>query len=206
MILQKEVIKKNQDKNLSREKFEEYTDIIIEETKRLNHLSTNMLKLSKLDSQVIQNKKTCFSLDEQLRRTFLILEEHWSIKNIELDINLEKVSFEGDEELVQQIWINLIGNAIKFSYDYGTIYVALKETTNSVVVEIRDEGVGISEESKARIFEKFYQGDSSRSEAGNGLGLAIVKRIIEICEGRIYFESSVGKGTCFRVTLPNTTL
>lgn len=194
-----EIIK---DKNLSREKFDEYTDIIIEEAKRLNNLSTNILRLSKLENQVIQNKKTSFSLDEQLRRTILLFEEQWSKKKLELEINLEKVICEGYEELVQQLWINLIGNAIKFSYENGSISISLKKNSDGVVVKIKDEGVGISQESESRIFEKFFQADVSRSEEGNGLGLAIVKRIIEICNGTISFVSKEGAGTCFTVKLP----
>lgn len=194
-----EIIK---DKNLPPEKFEEYTDIIIEETKRLTNLSSNILKLSKLDNQVIQSKKVKFSLDEQIRKTLLILEEQWSKKNLELEINLEKIDYKGDEELTQQIWVNLIGNAIKFSNDYGSLYITLRKNFSYIIVEIEDEGVGISEESKSRVFERFYQGDGSRSGEGNGLGLAIVNRIIEISAGRIYFESEVGKGTCFTVELP----
>ncbi len=194
-----EIIK---DKELSREKFEEYTDIIIEEAKRLNNLSSNMLKLSRLDHQVIQNKGIRFSLDEQIRRTILLLEDKWSNKNLELEINLEKVIYECDEELAEQIWINLIGNAIKFSYYSKVIYVSLKQNEKNVVFEIKDEGIGISEESKAHIFEKFYQEDISRSEVGNGLGLAIVKRIIEIFNGNILVKSTVGEGTNFIVTLP----
>lgn len=193
-----EIIK---DKNLPPGKFEEYVDIIIEETKRLNNLSSNMMRLSRLDNQVIQNNRRLFSLDEQLRKTVLLLEEYWSKKNLELDIDLEEVSFDGDEELVQQVWLNIIGNAIKFSYDNGTIYLSLKENPKTIVVEIRDEGIGISEESKERIFERFYQGDSSRSKAGSGLGLAIVKKIIEICGGSIAFESKLGEGTRFIVRL-----
>jgi signal transduction histidine kinase len=190
------------DKTLPQERFNEYIDIIIDETKRLNNLSSNILRLSKLDNQLIQNKKTSFSLDEQLRRTILLFEEQWSKKNLELDINLEKVNYEGDEELVQQLWINLIGNAVKFSFDYGTVNVSLKQTDLAVVVEVKNEGIGISEESIPRIFEKFYQGDPSRSGEGNGLGLAIVKRIIEICNGTISCESKEELGTCFTVTLP----
>ena len=190
------------DKNLPEEKFNEYTDIIIEETKRLNNLSSNILRLSKLDNQLIQNRKTEFSLDEQLRRTILLFQEQWSKKNIELEINLEKANYVGDEELVQQLWINLIGNAIKFSYDYGTIYITLKQNDLVIAVEIKDEGIGISEESQNRIFEKFYQGDPSRSKMGNGLGLAIVKRIIEICNGIISFEKKEGAVARFTITLP----
>ncbi|MPN28184.1 Alkaline phosphatase synthesis sensor protein PhoR [bioreactor metagenome] len=194
-----EIIKDNK---LPPEKFNEYTDIIIEETKRLSNLSSNILRMSKLDNQFIQSRPTKFSLDEQLRKTILLFEEQWSSKNLDLDINLEKVSYEGDEELVQQIWINLIGNAIKFSYDNGSIHVSLKQKKQDLVVKIKDEGIGISEESKPRIFEKFYQGDASRSKSGNGLGLPIVKRIVEICNGTISFESKEGLGTCFTVTLP----
>ncbi|MFE8697717.1 ATP-binding protein [Cytobacillus sp. FJAT-53684] len=194
-----EIIK---DKNLSREKFDEYTDIIIEEAKRLNNLSTNILRLSKLDNQVIQNKKVNFSLDEQLRRTILLFEEQWSKKQLELEINLEKVDYESYEELVQQLWINLIGNAIKFSHENGMISISLKKNGDAIVVQIKDEGIGISKENQPRIFEKFFQGDVSRSEEGNGLGLAIVKRIIEICNGSISFTSKEGEGTCFTITLP----
>lgn len=194
-----EIIK---DKNLSPEKFEEYTDIIIEETKRLSNLSSNILKLSRLDNQVIQTRKVKFSLDEQIRKTLLILEEQWSKKNLELEINLEKIDYEGDEELIQQIWVNLIGNAIKFSNDYSSLKVTLRKKLNYITAEIEDEGIGISEESKSRIFERFYQGDSSRADDGNGLGLAIVNKIIEISGGKIYFESEVGKGTRFTIELP----
>jgi len=194
-----EIIKDN---NLSREKFNEYTNIIIEETKRLNKLSSNILKLSKLENQLIHNKINSFSLDEQIRKTILLFEEQWSKKNLVLEINLDKVNFEGDEELVQQLWINLIANAVKFSYDHGTIDISLKQNDKSIIAEIRDEGIGIAEESKPRIFDKFYQGDAARSEKGNGLGLAIVKRIIEICSGSISFKSEEGAGTCFTVTLP----
>lgn len=194
-----EIIK---DKNLSSDKFEEYTDIIIEETKRLNNLCSNILRLSRLDNQIIPNKTTYFSLDEQIRKTILLLEEQWSKKDLELKIRLDKVNYDGDEELVQQIWFNLIGNAIKFSNNHGIIQVTLKENPKYIIVEIRDNGIGISDQSKSRIFEKFYQGDTSRSESGNGLGLGIVKKIIEICNGTIFFESEVEKGTYFTIKLP----
>ncbi|MEN6328187.1 MAG: HAMP domain-containing sensor histidine kinase [Syntrophomonas sp.] len=194
-----EIIKDN---HLSPEKFNEYTDIIIEEAKRLNKLSSNILKLSKLENQLIHNKKARFSLDEQVRRTILLFEEQWSKKNLILEINLDKVDFEGDEELIQQLWMNLIANAVKFSYDNGTVDISLQQNDYSIIVVIRDEGIGIAEGSKPRIFEKFYQGDTAHSGRGNGLGLAIVKRIIEICNGSISFESEEGAGTCFTVTLP----
>ena len=124
------------------------------------------MRLSKLDNQIIQNNKSKFYLDEQIRKTILLLEDSWSKKNIELDINLQKINYEGYEELIGQIWINLISNAVKFSYEYGAIHINLKEENKFIVIEIQDEGIGISEESKERIYEKFYQGDTSRSEEG----------------------------------------
>lgn len=189
-------------KDLPEEKRDAYIDIIIEETERLSNLSSNMLRISRLDNQSIPNKITEFSLDEQIRKIILLLEDKWDKKNLELDINLEKVMFKGDEDLIEQIWINIIENAIKFSKDGGKISVELKNLEEDVVVKISDTGIGISAESQKRIFEKFYQGEISRSKVGNGLGLAIVKKIIEICKGGIEIESCIGEGTTFIVRLP----
>ncbi|MBB6625443.1 HAMP domain-containing sensor histidine kinase [Clostridium gasigenes] len=189
-------------KDLPEEKRDAYIDIIIEETERLSNLSSNMLRISRLDNQSIPNKITEFSLDEKIRKVILLLEDRWDKKNLELDINLESVMFKGDEDLIEQVWINLIENAIKFSEDGGKISVELKNLEEDVVVKVSDTGIGISEESKERVFERFYQGETSHSKVGNGLGLAIVKRIIEICRGEIEIESCVGKGTIFIIRLP----
>lgn len=190
------------DKNLPEGKRDTYIDIIIEETERLSHLSSNMLKISRLDNQSIPNKIVEFSLDEQIRKIILLLENKWSEKNLELDINLEKIGFKGDEELIQQIWINLIENAIKFSKEKGMLSIGLKNFRDDIVVEVTDTGIGISEQNRKRVFERFYQGESSHSKEGNGLGLTIVKRIVEICNGKIEIESILGKGTKFIITLP----
>ncbi|MBB6714860.1 HAMP domain-containing sensor histidine kinase [Clostridium gasigenes] len=189
-------------KDLPEEKRDAYIDIIIEETERLSNLSSNMLRISRLDNQSIPNKITEFSLDEKIRKVILLLEDRWDKKNLELDINLESVMFKGDEDLIEQVWINLIENAIKFSEDGGKISVELKNLEEDVVVKVSDTGIGISEESKERVFERFYQGETSHSKVGNGLGLAIVKRIIEICRGEIEIESCVGQGTIFIIRLP----
>lgn len=190
-------------KEISSEKRDEYIHIIIEETERLSHLTSNMLRISRLDNQTISNKEDEFSLDEQIRKTILLLENKFNNKKLNLDINLDKVNFKGNEELIQQVWVNLIDNAIKFSNAYGTLTVNLKKDYNKIKVEISDTGIGMNEESKNRLFEKFYQGDRSHSKEGNGLGLAIVKRIIEICNGDIKVNSELGKGTTFVVMLPS---
>ncbi|MCB8816162.1 HAMP domain-containing sensor histidine kinase [Desulfosporosinus shakirovi] len=191
-----------QDKELSEENFQAYTNIIIDETKRLSHLSSNMLRLSKLDHQFIPESTKQFSLDEQIRRTIVLLEEKWSKKNLELDIDLEKIVYTGDEALIQQIWLNLIENAIKFSAESGTVFIQARKISNKVIAEIKDQGIGISKIDQGRIFEKFFQADESHSKEGSGLGLAIVKKIVEIYDGEIDFTSEIGQGTTFVVKLP----
>ncbi|MEH7131119.1 HAMP domain-containing sensor histidine kinase [Neobacillus drentensis] len=191
-----------QNKNLSDEEFRTYTNIIIEETKRLSHLSSNMMRLSKLDNQRIPESVKIFSLDEQIRKTLVLLEEKWTSKNLTLEIDLDQISYTGDEALIQHIWLNLIENAIKFSKEEGQIFINAKKFTNHIYVEIKDEGIGISNQDQARIFEKFFQADLSHSKEGSGLGLAIVKKIVEICRGEIQFVSGLGRGTTFKVHLP----
>lgn len=189
-------------KDLTKEEFDEYTDVIISESGRLAKLSSNLLRLSRLENQAIPEQETEFSLDEQIRKTILLLENDWSKKNLDLDIDMQDVMYLGNEEMLQQVWINLISNAIKFSHDGGLLRVCLEKDGGFANVEITDNGAGISEEALPRIFEKFYQGDPSHSKQGNGLGLAIVKQILQSCGGEISVESEVGKGTRFTVRLP----
>ncbi len=191
-----------QNKNISDEDFQQYSTIIIEESKRLSHLCSNMLRLSRLDHHFIPEKAKRFSLDEQIRKTIVLLEEQWSKKELAFDIELEDISFLGDEALVQQIWLNLLENAIKFSNETGMISIHAQKMTDAVSVEITDQGSGIAEETQDRIFEKFYQSDASHSKEGNGLGLAIVKKIVDICDGTIEFKSGLGVGTSFIIKLP----
>lgn len=106
--------------------------------------------------------------------------------------------------MLQQVWINLLNNAIKFSHENSAIAVRLYRVGSTVKVKIKDTGIGMSEETQQRIFNKFYQGDRSHASDGNGLGLPLVKRIIDICGGKIYLESSLGKGSTFIVELPIT--
>ena len=116
-----------QDPNLSEEERLEYTQIIIENTKKLTSMTSNILKLSKLERQDIILKKQNFRLDEQIRQVILSLIDSWQKKEIELDIELETVSYLGDEELLGRVWKNLIENAIKFSDVGSCIEVGLKK-------------------------------------------------------------------------------
>lgn len=179
----------------------EYTDIIISESQRLAHLSQSLLRLSKIENQASLKNVTSFSLDEQLRMAVVVLEPEWAKKNIEWDLQLNEIDYEGESELLNQAWLNLLSNAIKFSSQNGCIAVKLYQT-DLIKVKIRDEGIGMSEQVQERIFEKFYQGDDSRNEEGSGLGLPLVKRIVELSGGSIHVKSSLGGGSTFTVALP----
>lgn len=194
-----------QDNNLSEEKREHYLTIIETETTRLSKLSQNLLKLTLLESEEYTPERVTYRLDQQLKQIVLNSEPLWAEKEIELDLDLEKVHITADQESMSQVWINLIHNSIKFTPSSGTISIKLKEYETLVEVRIRDTGIGISEEQKQHIFERFYKADSSRNRAygGSGLGLAIVKKVLDLHQGEIKVESEEGSGTEFIVRIPN---
>jgi len=191
-----------QDKNLDDDERSEFTDIIISESSRLSKLTSNILKLSKLENQEVITGKAEFALDEQIRCAILIMEPEWSEKGIDLDIDLDKVSIIGNEDLLQQVWLNIIGNAIKFTEKGGTIGIKLMNLQDKIAIKVSDNGVGMNEETRRHIFDKFYQGDKSHLSEGNGLGLSLVKRIIELCDGEIKVRSKLNYGTTFTIELP----
>lgn len=189
--------------NLTEEERKEYLDIIITESERLAELSTNVLNLSKYENMEIITEKAPFRLDEQIRRTIVLMEPKWSAKKITINVELEEAIYDGSEDLTQQIWLNLLDNAVKFSYPGGLINIFLNLWNDGIRFVIQDEGSGMDEQTKAHIFDRFYQGDTSHTKAENGLGLALVKRIIELCGGKIEVQSELGKGSVFNVWLPN---
>ncbi|WP_342562147.1 HAMP domain-containing sensor histidine kinase [Paenibacillus sp. FSL R7-0345] len=191
-----------QDQELSPEERADYSRLIIESTRQLSSLSSNILKLSKLENQEIVGGKKEFALDEQLRQALLLLEAQWNDKGINLELTLEPVVYYGNEELLMQVWLNLLSNAIKFTDNGGEVAVSLLSAEDAVTVRIADSGTGMTEEVMKRIFEKFYQGDKSRSAEGNGLGLPLVRRIVELSGGSVSVDSTPGKGSVFAVRLP----
>ena len=194
------------DDTLSKEDKNEYLDIIISETSRISNLTSNILKLTKLETQGIITDKTSFYLDEQLRHSILILQRDLSEKNIDLDIDLDKVQIYSNEELLQQVWLNLLSNAIKFTKENGKISIQLMDTEDTATVKITDNGIGMKPESLNHIFDKFYQEDRSHSSNGNGLGLPLVKRIVDLCSGTIRVKSLLGEGSSFTVELPKNNI
>ena len=184
---------------LSREEQEVYVEKILLNTRRLSHLVGNILLLSKIDNQAIQSRQTKFRLDEQIRQSIVMLEPQWAGKDIEFDV--ENVEYVGAESLLHHVWDNLIGNAIKFSPQGGTIRIRMEKKNKQIIFSIEDSGPGISEDAKKHIFDKFYQEDSSHKEEGNGLGLALVKQILHICEGSVLAENIPDGGCKFSVIL-----
>lgn len=190
-----------QDSELSEEERNDYIRKIFFHIEKLNDLTENILCLSKMEHQQFLENPVKFRLDEQIREAIVFLEPKWGAKNMELDLDLPEVTFTGHASLLFTVWTNLIGNAIKYTDAGGTISVTLAENADSVQVAVRDTGIGMTEETKAHIFDKFYQGDTSRKSQGNGLGLAICKEIVKKCGGEIRVESIVGMGSLFTVML-----
>lgn len=187
----------------SEEEKQEYLNIIVQESERLARLSTNILNLSKIENTEIISEKAIYKLDEQIRLAIVMLEPKWSAKNLHIDIKLEDgIEILGDKNLIQQIWVNLLDNAIKFTDNCGEIKVDLWQRGQMATFCLEDKGCGMDDETKVHIFDKFYQGDTSHSVTGNGLGLTLVKKIIELCEGTIEVQSEIGTGSVFIVKLP----
>lgn len=183
----------------------EYVERILLNTRRLSTLVGNILLLSKVSNHAIPIARTTYRLDEQIRQAILLLEPQWSARNVEFDVDMDELTWNGPENLMHHVWSNLIGNAIKFGPDGGMVKVSLKKTDGRFVFTVEDEGEGVPETEVQRIFHKFYQLDSSHKQEGNGLGLALAKQIIDSCNGVIKVENIVGGGCRFIVILPEFT-
>lgn len=191
-----------QNEQLDEKTRHQYLHKIIKNTHRLSSLTSNILLLSKIENQEITHDFCLFSLDEQIRECILSQETLWSKKGIQFELDLDFINYYGNETLLPHVWNNILSNAIKFSHEKGYIDILLKQKKNNIFVIITDYGSGMNEEVKNRIFEKFYQGDTSHKSIGNGLGMTLAQRIVNIHHGNIEVDSTEGKGTTFTVTLP----
>jgi len=191
-----------QNRELPEEKREMFVQKILYNTKRLSELVGNILLLSKMESQVLETKSRNFRLDEQIRQSIMLLESRWEEKTIAFDVDLDSVVYEGNESLLQHVWNNLLSNAVKFTPTGSQIRMRLVTDGAQVIFSIEDEGPGIPEELQEKIFNKFFQADSSHKQEGNGLGLALVKKILDLCGGTVAVENLPVRGCRFRVILP----
>lgn len=196
-----------QQKDLPEEKRLEYAKAITDASRSLAGLITNILKLNKLENQEIYPNIAEYDLSEQLCESLLLFEDVWEQKNLEIETDIEEnVTISADMEMLSLVWNNLFSNAVKFTEPGGMISLSLKSEDEFAIVKVSDTGCGISKETGAHIFEKFYQGDTSHAAKGNGLGLALVKRVMDIIGGDIAVESEVGKGSTFTVKLRRNSL
>ena len=190
--------------HLSAEDRHHYLSIIEEESTRLSRITEDLLKLASLESEQLHFEPQPYRLDKQIRALILACEPQWNSKSINMDVSLEELTITADEDLLSQVWINLIHNSIKFTPEAGSIQVKLQSHDSQVVFKIADTGIGISDEDRTRIFERFYKADKSRTRTkeGSGLGLSIVKKIVDLHKGSVDVESKVNTGTTFTISLP----
>ncbi len=194
-----EVLKNKKD--LTDEEKEEYLQIIIEECSRLSELANNTLLISKLDTQTKLTNLEKVYLDEQIDQCLFLFDKSIKERNISVETSLKRISYTCDSSLMQQVWINIISNAIKFTKDQ--IIIKLTHKDNKIIITFEDNGTGINKNSLKHVFEKFYQADNSRAQEGTGLGLAIVNRIINLHNGEISISSEENKFTKVCIELNN---
>ena len=187
--------------NLSQQEQEQYLSAIEEEAMRLSSLATNVLNLTKVENQSILTDVTQYNLSEQIRSCILLLEPKWGKKDIELQVEFGEYDIHANQELLKQVWINLLDNAVKFTPEGHTIQVRISSGNGRIIVDVVNTGSEIPPESQDRIFNKFYQADESHAAQGNGVGLAIVRRVVQLHGGTVsvFSEDDV---TDFRVELP----
>ena len=185
---------------LSKEQEDEYLDIIEKESLRLSSLATNVLNLTRVENKEILTDVSNFNLSEQLRTAVLELSDKWTLKNIEMNMDFLEYFIDANYELLMQVWINLVDNAIKYSPEGGIVTIDVKQKDDEIFVYVVNNGEEIGEEEKEKIFNKFYQKDKSHKTEGNGIGLAIVKKIIKLHRGEVTVKSAEGMN-CFIVKL-----
>ncbi len=191
--------------NLPEKDRKEYARLIVQESGRLSKLTSNILRLSKLSNDKIRLKHRSFSLDEQIRQIILLLEPQWSKKHLNFQLHLPHTIYIGDEELLSEVWLNLLDNGIKYSPEGGLIDISLIETQYTFQIYLRDQGPGMDKDTLSHIFEQFFQGDTSHKNEGAGLGLSIAQKVAQLHGGNISCSSKPGHGCTFTVSLKKYT-
>jgi len=186
---------------LPEEEQREYLDIIVDESARLTHMATSVLNMTKIENQTILTEITVYNVSEQIRKCILMLEKKWVRKNLSIAAEFSEYQVSGNMQLLNQVWINLLDNAVKFSPDGAEVEVSIREEADKIIVSFSNYGPEITRDQERRIYDKFWQGDSSHASEGTGIGLSIVKKIVELHKGKIEVTSSAER-TVFSVYLP----
>jgi len=187
------------------ENIQEVLERVEKNGRHLLGLINDVLDLSKIEAGQLLLSLDDYSMKEVIHTVFTSVESLAAEKNLELKVSVspEVAHGKGDQQRISQVFLNLVGNAIKFT-EAGEVRVEATASNDNFVVSVSDTGPGLSEADKQMIFEEFHQvdGSSTRKKGGTGLGLSIAKRIVEMHGGRIWVESTVGKGSTFWFTLP----
>lgn len=189
--------------NISDEEAKEYLSFIVSESDRLVDLTASTLMLDRIQSNRLEIVEREFDLSELLRKSILTLQPEWEKKNIEIDADFGECTVKSNDELLSRVFINVLDNAIKYSRENGKVGVYVTESDEKISVTIADDGIGMDEETKRRMFDKYFRADKSRNTRGNGLGLATVKKIAELLELKIKVDSKTDKGTKFTIEIPS---
>ena len=185
---------------LSETEEREYSQYIAQESDRLVGLIDDMLRLSRIDHREIQRKAEIFPLGEQLRRAVLQLAPRWTEAGLSVSADIPDLDYVGDSELLYQVWVNLLENAVKFTPPGGRIGICLAAAADTVTVTVWDTGCGMDKDTLVHIFEPFFT--TKKQGEGTGLGLALAEQIISTHRGHILAESTLGQGTTFYIYLP----
>ena len=187
------------------EKQEEYvTDIHVSGLHLLGMIN-EILELSKIEAKAVKLALSKFNLQTSLNEVVNIVRPLANKKHIKLEkVTNDFLEIEADYQKIQQILYNLLSNAIKFTPENGEIQIGYNINKKDVVMFVKDNGTGIDKKYEGKIFGKFVQLNNvySKKESSTGLGLTITKELTELHGGKIWFESTVGKGTTFFVRLP----
>lgn len=195
------------DPNISGDQLTYFIDIIETSSKRMLNIINDIIIISKIEAGDITTYKEKINIQEELKELTYSLIKDAEDKNINLtfvsELNIPDLHIFSDYEKIKHIYLNILNNSIKFTHA-GSVSCTLKDKDQSIVIEIRDTGIGISQEMRSKVFDHFRQVDSSNNRAyeGAGLGLSISKNYIEVLGGNIEIESTPGEGSCFTVTLP----
>lgn len=180
-----------------------FVDNIKNEATRLVSLINDIIRLSQLDEKTVPTKENV-DLSGVANEVIEVLRYSAKNKNVTLSLDCDNISINGVRRYLYEIIYNLCDNAIRYNKDGGKVNVTIKNDEKFAVIDVSDTGIGIPEEDKSRIFERFYRVDKSHSKetGGTGLGLSIVKRAVMLHNGRVELNSTIGEGTTITVLLP----
>ena len=183
------------------EKQKQYYSIMLHEVERLSRLITDMLQLSRLQAGTEAMEMTMFDVNELLEEVSQSFQTEAKKRNIRIELETAETLSPvlSDRDRIEQVLVILIDNALR--YAKSRICLRASENVHEVVIDVWDDGIGISKENLSRVFERFYKVDKSRKDGGTGLGLSIAKKIMDQLEEQIEVDSKEGEWTCFRFTL-----